>query len=82
MRLCLRQRIRPTFADAVRRELGKNLVRAIKHSGDDSIPEPTCHESESSSRRGITREKIKVDRVDQRVLSNASKSVLALTVSK
>lgn len=32
--------------------------------------------------KGIIREKIEVDRVDQRVLSNASKSVLALTVSK
>ena len=26
-------------------ELGKDLMRAVKDSGDDCVPEPSCHET-------------------------------------
>jgi len=36
------------FADAIRCELGKDLMRAVKHSSNDRIPKPSCHETKSS----------------------------------
>ena len=37
-----------TFANAIGSETCKDLVRAVKNSGNDRIPEPGCHEQESS----------------------------------
>ncbi len=33
-----------TFTNAIGSETGKDLMCAVKHSGNDRIPEPGCHE--------------------------------------
>ena len=34
-----------TLTNALGSETCENLMRAVKHSGDDRIPEPSCHET-------------------------------------
>jgi hypothetical protein len=38
-----------TFANVLSRKTCENLMSAVKDSGDDRIPEPSCHKQECNS---------------------------------
>ena len=44
---CFDNKTAETFANAIGSKPGKDLVRAIKHSSDDCIPEPSRHRVKS-----------------------------------